>query len=130
MNNRTKTILIVDDSKDIIDVLVIILENEGYQVEHASNGLKAVDILRTKYIDLLVTDLLMPDMDGIELIDYIKTNHPDLSYILISGGGRQLEADANFSYLDSAKLLTGAKHILRKPFDAEELITVVNGLLS
>ena len=129
MDKQIKTILIVDDVDDIREGLSFILEDQGYLVEQANNGVTALCILRTKKIDLLVTDILMPDMDGIELIQQVRDNFSRLPFILISGGGRQLETDSNFNYLDSAKKLTGAKHILKKPFRAEELITVVNELL-
>jgi len=129
LNNKNKTILIADDDEDIREALAHVLEDQGYQVEQAINGLRALKILRTKTIDLLITDLLMPDMDGLELVNHIKNDHSELPFILISGGGRQFNVDEGFNYLDSAKLLTNARHVLRKPFEAEELITAVSELL-
>lgn len=129
MSEIKKSILLVDDVKDVRDGLSQILSDEGYDVMTAENGLQAIKKLMNKHTDLIITDILMPEMDGIELIDKVKEfNLPGLQYILISGGGRKLAND--YDYLEITKKLTGVSTLLKKPFKPEELLEVVNTLLA
>lgn len=129
MSNKKNNILVVDDVKDVREELSNILQDEGYNVITASNGIEALQVLKAQQIDLLITDILMPEMDGIELVDKAKELYlPDLQYILISGGGRKLAGD--YDYLDVTKKLTGVSTLLKKPFKPDELIEMVINLLS
>jgi len=130
MMDAKQTILIVDDVVDIREELAHILEEQGYQIEQAENGADALDIFSSKRIDLLLTDILMPIMDGIELATATKTLVPELKVILISGGGAQTESGREYDYLRTGKLLTKPDHVLKKPFQAEELVTMVDSLFA
>ena len=125
MDMNSTTILIVDDIPDIRELLSIILSDAGYEVLSASNGLEAIEILASNSIDLVVTDILMPKMDGIELINRAKESHKNLQFILISGGGRHMVDKVDYNYLDTVKKLTGVDTVFNKPFKPEELIQAV-----
>ena len=129
MSHKKNNILVVDDIIDVRDELSHILQDEGYIVTTASNGIEALQVLEAQQIDLVITDILMPEMDGIELVDKAKKLYlPDLQYILISGGGRKLAGD--YDYLEVTKKLTGVSTLLKKPFKPDELIEMVTSLLS
>jgi len=129
MSDNGKRILVVDDVEEILSGLSGILMAEGYDVLQASNGVMALQML-DENIDMVITDILMPEMDGIELSQKIKDKFPDVELILISGGGRQPAGDHGYDYLKVAKKLTGVESILKKPFDPEKLIELVNSKLS
>jgi DNA-binding NtrC family response regulator len=119
-----KKILLVDDEEAIRSMLRKILDQEGRSFLEASDGLKAQGILRGEPCDLVVSDVIMPDCDGIELVMAIRRNHPNLPVIVMSGGGR-----ANTErYLTLAEKL-GSMRIFEKPFNASKLRIVVDELL-
>jgi YesN/AraC family two-component response regulator len=121
-----KTVLIVDDIKNIRDGIAFILSETSHNILEAQNGLEAIDILNTTDINLVITDILMPEMDGIEFVRRAKEEFPSVQFILVSGGGRQLASAGDYSYLETAGKLTGIDTILKKPFKPEELLTAVN----
>ena len=129
MIDKNKCILIVDDVKDIRESLALILEDEGYIIIQASNGLEALELLSVGQIDMMITDILMPEMDGIELSTQVRNEHPDIKIILISGGGRDVSSEGECDYLGMAKKLTGIAYVLKKPFQPIEMIDLVNQLL-
>ena len=119
-------VLIVDDDEAMADVMVMTVERAGYEVALASNGAEALDRVREGSFDLVVSDILMPYMDGLELIPQIRQLLPEARIIAVSGGGR---------YSDSTMLLTmandiGADCILPKPFTPTQLTEVMEKLLS
>jgi len=130
MTQGKKTILIVDDIPDIREELVYMLKEHGYHVEQADDGARALKVFTTQTIDLLVTDILMPVMDGIELTVAAKELVPGLKVILISGGGRQVKGSSDFDYLETSKLLTNPNYVLKKPFQPEEFLSVVDSLFA
>lgn len=119
-----KKILIVDDDDLIRDLIYEILEPQGYQILLAENGNRALEILDKEEIDLIITDIIMPDKEGIETILDIKKRLPHAKIIAMSGGG-QLEAN---SYLSMAKRL-GVNATLTKPFTPVKLLNVVQEIL-
>ena len=129
MDNEQNKILIVDDVEDVRQGLSQILQDENYIVTTAANGKEAIKILQSEHIDLIITDILMPEMDGIELLKQAKELElSDIQYILISGGGRKSAGD--YDYLATTKKLTGVNNLLKKPFKPEELIELVDTLLN
>ena len=130
MNETAKNILIVDDIDAVRKALALILEDEGYNILQASNGLEALNLLDNLDIDLIITDILMPEMDGIELVTEVNAKFPHQKIILISGGGRQIDNNSNFDYLGQASRLTGISHVLKKPFNPEEIIGLIDSLLN
>ncbi|MHB2156604.1 response regulator [Caldithrix abyssi] len=119
-----KKILVVDDDDLIRDLLFEILEDKGYKVFEAENGNRAIQLLKTERFDLIITDIIMPDKEGIETIIDIKKRLPHAKIIAMSGGG-QLDAT---SYLSVAKKL-GVQHTISKPFDPGKLIALIEDLL-
>ena len=110
-------VLIVDDEVSVREMIVSMIESLGCETYEAENGIKAKEVFDTVEIDLLVTDIVMPDMHGIDLIMDIKKTHENLPIIAISGGGG---LTGRYDYLEIAKLV-GAKNILKKPFSMDEL---------
>ena len=119
------TILLIEDDTDLRKLLTKVLEREKFRVLEAGTGLEAMQILEYQIPDLVITDIIMPDQDGIGTINQLKKNHPGIKIIAISGGGRMLKED----YLGIAKML-GAHHTFTKPFDNKEFVEKVHELLN
>ena len=124
MSTVSNTILVVDDEPELGNLIKELLENAGYNVLLSLNGLEAMNILNSMPIILVITDILMPEMDGIELVLAARKQFPDLKFVLLSGGGRKTDSDYDYLYI--AKKLTGIPNTLRKPFSPEELIEVTH----
>ena len=93
MTNSDKKILIVEDEASLCEMLVTVLEDEGYHVDSASNGNEALELMSRNEYNLLATDLYMPVMNGFDLILASKNNFPNTKIILFSGGGRDFEGE-------------------------------------
>ena len=117
-------ILLVDDEEQLRSILRIVLESAGHDVEEAGNGKEAVESYRSRPADLLVTDIVMPEKEGIETIIQLRESYPEVKVIAMSGGGRT--GDQN--YLELAKKL-GANQVLAKPFSNSEFLNAVNLVL-
>ncbi len=113
-----KKILLVEDSKPTLNLLNNFFSERGFNVQTASNGKEALNIIRKKPIPLVITDIKMPEMDGIELIEKIKSSYPMIKVILTTGF-------VDFKYGLSA-FTNGAETIIFKPFDFEKLISAVD----
>ena len=88
-----KTILCVDDNEQLLSVRKVILETRGYRVLTATNGREALDLFQNGGVDLVLSDLLMPEVDGAELIAKIKVLSPETPAILFSGKVKIYERD-------------------------------------
>ena len=117
-------ILVVDDDPEIRSTLKKILELSGHQVHTASNGIEAQQSLDQHPVDLMITDIVMPDQDGLEGMRQAREKNPSLPVIAMSGGGR-LRTD---NYLRLAKAF-GATEVLEKPFDTSALLEMVKRVL-
>ncbi len=117
-------ILIIEDDDLVRDYLAEVLQRADYQVHTAADGQAGVDLCRTQPMDLVITDILMPEKDGIETILDLRRDNPGLKVMAISGGGRS----GPDSYLNSARLL-GADLTMKKPFSNQELLSAVAELL-
>jgi DNA-binding NtrC family response regulator len=117
-------ILVIEDDTSFRNVLVQMLERAGFEVRQAENGTLAIKICETYSPDLVLTDIIMPDKEGLETIQELLGLNPDLKIIAMSGGGR---FGAN-SYLPLAAKL-GAKMTLQKPFMRDELLAAINKVL-
>ncbi|MDH3886528.1 MAG: sigma-54 dependent transcriptional regulator [Desulfobacterales bacterium] len=117
-----ETILIVDDEKNYLTILSAVLEDEGFEVMTAPGGREALEVHKTSDLDLIVTDMKMPAMDGIELLENIKSVDPDLPIIMMTAHGtvdKAVEA-----------MQKGAYSYILKPFDNERLIIYVKKAIS
>src|ERR1700759_4172046 len=112
-----KTLLIADDEPNIRRVLQAIFTKDGYQVHVAENGLHALEVAAAHPIDLLITDLIMPDMNGVELLQKIKQRQPNVLAIMIT-------AYATIKTCVDA-MRYGASDYITKPFDMDEIRAVV-----
>jgi DNA-binding response OmpR family regulator len=113
-------ILIVDDDKEIVDLLAIYLGNEGYEIEKAFDGMEAMDKLAQKEFHLVILDVMMPQLDGLEVTKRVRKN----SQIPI------LMASAKTNDMDKIMgLMTGADDYVAKPFNPLEVIARVKSLL-
>ncbi|MEE4359807.1 MAG: response regulator [Desulfococcaceae bacterium] len=119
------TILIIDDEKRIRILLRIMLEKEGYNILEAENGEEGIRLFHSHTPDLIISDIIMPEKEGVETICELRRSNPEVKIIAISGGGRHLAED----YLPLAKEL-GAVKIMRKPIFREDLIQTVTEVLS
>jgi len=113
-------VLLVDDDEMVLYALSRALKQAGHEVLEAINGLKVLDIVSKEHPDVLVTDLIMPEQEGITTIAQVNALYPDLPIIAISGGGRAVDTD----FLDIAMYI-GATASLQKPFHENELIALI-----
>ena len=118
-------VLIIDDEPNVRSMLRRMLHQAGHQVSEASNGAEGIKLYEQDQPDLIITDILMPEKEGIETIIALHRANPDLPIIAISGGGRLRGTDL----LCSAQLL-GARHTLSKPFRGDQLLSAVSESLS
>jgi len=117
-------ILIIDDEPQIRSMLTLMLAREGYEIVEASDGVAGIKIYRQNPADLIITDLIMPNKDGIGMILDLKKEFPDVKIIAMSGGG----LNKPDGYLKGAKKL-GAACTLTKPIDREEMLKAVREIL-
>jgi DNA-binding NtrC family response regulator len=119
-----RVILVVDDEEQMRDIVQQVLTSAGHRVVTAVDGKQAGLLLAKEKVDLVLTDLLMPDRDGTELITELRKKHPAMPVVAMSGGGRMPRGE----YLKIAKLF-GAHAVLEKPFTAEQLLSTIDLLL-
>lgn len=117
-------ILIIDDDKPMRSMLRQTLERAGYQVQEAANGMEGIKSYRDQPPDLVITDLVMPEKEGIETIVELRKENPPPRIIAISGGGRISAGD----YLHIATKL-GVQHTLAKPFSRDEILETVRKVI-
>jgi CheY-like chemotaxis protein len=117
-------ILLVDDDPGFGAVFTQALTKSGYAVHHVANGKLALEYLREHECELVMTDIIMPEMDGIELIARMKREFPGPRIVAMTGGGLMESGD----YLQTAKLM-GANASLSKPCSIELLLETVKSAL-
>jgi YesN/AraC family two-component response regulator len=118
------TVLVVDDEELVRATLCQILEAAGHEIFEATNGNEALRVFEEHEADLVITDIIMPEKEGIETIVQLRKRKPNLKIIAISGGGRTNQME----YLKIA-MKFGANDILSKPFRREQILNVVQGTL-
>jgi CheY-like chemotaxis protein len=127
-------ILIVDDERDVRDSVKSVLDLAGYVVLTADSAADALDQLGRTPMDLVITDIIMPKMNGVQAIQSIRRAFPLVRIVAISGGGNfgvagyQPTAIATNAYLASAEE-AGAHLVLTKPFEADDLLEAIEKLL-
>ena len=117
-------ILVIEDDKSFRNVLVQMLDKAGFEVSQAGDGNQAIEICRQVQPDVVLTDIIMPDKEGLETIQELLALCPNMRIIAMSGGGR-VGPD---SYLPLAKKL-GAKAALQKPFMRDDLLSAIAEVL-
>ena len=117
-------ILLIEDDDAVRELLETVLKDAGYDVWPLPHGREAMKVLNVVSVDMVVTDIIMPEQDGIETIMKIRRLLPRLPIIAMSGGGRlNLE-----QYLKIAKIV-GATRLLAKPFQPADLLSLIDKML-
>jgi CheY-like chemotaxis protein len=116
------SVVVIDDEPGVRAVAAHFLKGAGYSVATAADGREGAMLLRRGDVHLVITDLVMPEVEGIETIIQVRREFPHLRIVAMSGTGLSSE------YFRMARLL-GAHATLAKPFSAEELLAVVNSVL-
>jgi DNA-binding response OmpR family regulator len=117
-------VLLVEDSDGLRGVMRLGLQAAGFDVDEAPDGRQALELQRRSPADVVVTDLFMPEMDGIEIIEALRQEFPDTGVVAISG----VESKTGTDFLEVASEI-GANRVLRKPFGISELVDAVRGAL-
>ncbi len=117
-------ILVVDDEEPVRYTICKTLKREGHEVREAADGQEALEAMEKAPSDLVITDIIMPNIEGVELVVSLRERFPSLPIVAISGGGR-VHKD---NYLSMMGAL-GANAIMAKPFDERELAQLVEELL-
>ena len=117
-------ILIIDDDSDFRRMLNRLLTQNGYEVIEARDGLEGVKNYGSQGADLVITDIFMPEKEGIETVTELNQLNPDVKIIVVSGGGQQYD----ISYIENMVEL-GASEAFVKPFDPEALLSSIKKLL-
>jgi len=119
-------ILVIEDDIEFCDILCKVLDKKGYEVFSATNGQDGLALYKARSADLVITDILLPDRDGIHLILDLQKIYPNVKIIAISGGGHCATGP---EYLDDIQLLCKIDHTLSKPFKKDELFEMIQEIL-
>jgi CheY-like chemotaxis protein len=119
-------LLVIDDDTDIRFILKTFFTGDGHTVDTAENGKVGMELAEHNHYDLIITDMLMPEMDGIEVIAAIKTKSPATRIIALTGGSAMLEK----SLLLSTAQAMRADKVVAKPLDIKVLKAAVNEVLA
>ena len=112
-------ILLIDDDPQTLSSVKNVLQDDGFEVVTAANGREGLQQYRLQPAELVITDILMPEMDGLEVIERLTRQYPHVKIMVMSGG----KGDRDF--LQAAELL-GASRVLAKPFGPEALLSAVH----
>jgi len=118
-------VLLIDDDMTLRRALRLGLERSGYEVAEAGNGREGIAVFKAAPADLVITDLIMPEVEGVETIRGLRALGAKVPILAISGGGRGSSRD----YLHIARHL-GADHVLEKPFEIDVLRSAIAALLA
>jgi diguanylate cyclase (GGDEF)-like protein len=114
-------ILVVDDDPLVLDLLSVTVQSFGFECVKANNGHEAMDILEKERFAIVVTDMVMPEIDGMQLLKHVKRHYPESSVIVVTG------YTGTFSYVDVIR--AGASDFILKPFNSDELQAKINRIL-
>lgn len=120
-----KRILIIDDDTQLRQMLRQLLERQGHEVADAPDGKEAIKLHKQFPADLIITDIIMPEKEGVETIIELMQDFPDVKIVAISGGSRAIDAQDCLSYVKQL----GVEHTFTKPFEHAELLDAINDLL-
>lgn len=122
---RLSKILLIDDDREVRLSIRTVLESVGHEVIDCASAAEGMSAAKNNAFDAAIVDLILPDVDGLEVISEMRKNLPNLKVIAISGGGEMLKK----SYLPVAEAF-GAIASLEKPFEAQTLIDAVNNAVA
>lgn len=119
-------ILIIEDDEDFNSTLCKMLKKQGYRVSSAITGHGGLHLAREQAMDLIITDIVLPDYDGLHVILDLQKDFPDVKIIAISGGGHLTLGE---EYLKDVQLLSNVQHTLAKPFHKDQLFEIIDEIL-
>jgi two-component system response regulator CpxR len=119
------SILLVEDNPSLREIIVLTLETAGHRVTAQADGRAGIAALQLAMVDLVITDVVMPRMDGVEFLQYVRQTWPAVPVVAMSGGGERLPVE----YCLQAARSLGAAATLEKPFTASELLAAVETAL-
>lgn len=122
---KIPTVLIVDDNETSLEMCEASLAGCGLEVLTVSDGRAALDLLKFQHVDLMVTDIFMPHIEGIELLNAARTLQPEARVICMTGGSLSIGTE----FLKTLVEKLGATAVLIKPFNADELVAAVGRAL-
>ena len=122
MSERNTRVLVIDDNADARATIKWLLESEGFDVALAANGAEGLELQHGQPASIVVTDIFMPEKDGIETIIELRETYPEAKIVVVSGGSSR-----GADFLGVASQL-GAAKTLKKPYDPEHLIDIVREL--
>ncbi len=114
-------VLVVEDDKNLKKLMITYLKKNNYTTFEASNGVQALDIIDKQYIDLVISDIMMPEMDGYELLNELRTSNYEIPIMLITAKSDIRDKKQGF--------ILGADDYMVKPIDMEEMVLRVSVLL-
>lgn len=118
-------ILVVDDDEVLRDLLCDMIKDEDFECVGAASGREALRCLSERTFNLVVSDVVMPDVNGVELLQKIHNRWPELPVLCVSGGGIGLEAEEVLHLVDAF----GARHVAAKPFHCDDFLAAIRGIL-
>jgi len=122
LNKTIKKLLLIDDDKIILNILTNIVEHEGYESLKAQSAEDAIELMKSSKVDLIISDIVLPQMNGLELLVSIKENNPNIPVILITGhSGKYQEKDV---------MSAGADGFITKPFRNLEILRKIESLIA
>ncbi len=121
LEEEPQKVLIVDDDASIRDLLSQFLERKGFDHDVAENGKKALELLEDHNFTVIITDLIMPQIDGLELLKIVKQSWPDVDVMVMTGYTK------NFTYTDV--IYSGASDFIQKPFSLDEIEAKLNRVI-
>lgn len=121
-------ILVIDDEEGIRNAIRRALSMEGYEVVLASDGVEGERVFREGPPDLVITDIFMPGKEGVELVNDLIADYPDVKIIVMSGGARMAEND-NLEFLLGVAESAGARRVIKKPFELDDILAMTRSLL-
>ncbi|MCB1782808.1 MAG: response regulator [Alphaproteobacteria bacterium] len=117
-------LLVIDDNKDVSHMMSEILTREGYEIDTCNDGLKAIEMLQEKKYDLVLSDLFMPQIDGIGLAKFIKKSGMNIPIVILSSSGVTIKAS------DVSNAIRGmVDGVLEKPAKMNDILSMVESLL-
>ncbi len=121
---KNQKILVIDDVKNVREGVKAILMMEGFDVSDVASVDEAVSLLRQSDFDLIVTDMIMPDSDGVQVFDYLEEVGKSIPVLAMSGGGAGVSAQLALKSAENK-----ARGMLKKPFTATEIKMAINNIL-
>ncbi len=118
-----QSVLAVDDHGDIRTFLRMALEQAGYEIREACNGKDALEVIRDAPCDAILTDILMPDGDGTQLLMDVQQHAPDAAVIVMTGGS----GTQDYGFIARG---LGVRYVLSKPFSIDELLMTIRAALA